>query len=550
MKFKLPNKYHFNFKLGNKEIFSIDKDRYLYQYEFLHDPGNILEFGPTRSGKTQTIIFPIIEQYSRVNNFHLRPSMVVGDPKGELFENMSAVLEARGYEVWCINMKDETFVSTDCYNPLTRIYDKYNENFLKIKPFLDMDAIRNAKHPVTEYWNQILEGENKEEIKNTKYTFSPAIKLLEGISALFIPTDDGKDPYWPQNAQGWMNSLLYYMLETCILLGEPNKFSIRSLVAYLSGSDSFVVKEDKQTKKVSSEFHDALSELPIDHFCNLKLPKDATVQQHGTFKNNVASALSIFTGGAGKVTSLNTIKLEELLDGKKPVCLFLATPDYDSTYNVIVGTMIEQIYQLAAEMSDKEKLKRGLKFILDEFANIPKIDNIENKVSVCLGRNINFTFILQNKEQADKVYGNETTQTIFNNALARGFIGGNTRESCEYFSEQIGTTTKQFYRIDIENGKSGVEVHHEEKEERLIKPEELFYRLEMGNAVHIIKGVPNPILGDLVPAFTYMSKNPKTSFEEFYDKKDISQMPHLTVTDNDLVFKNLITPNNCSLKGK
>ena len=97
--------------------------------------------------------------------------------------------------------------------------------------------------------------------------------------------------------------------------------------------------------------------------------------------------------------------------------------------------------------------------------------------------------------------------------------------------------------MDIENGKSAVEVHHEEKEERLIKPEELFYRLEMGDAVHIIKGVPNPILGDLLPAFTYMSKNPKTSFEEFYDKKDISQMPHLTVTDNDLVFKNLITLN-------
>ena len=41
-----------------------------------------------------------------------------------------------------------------------------------------------------------------------------------------------------------------------------------------------------------------------------------------------------------------------------------------------------------------------------------------------------------------------------------------------------------------------------------------------------------------------MYKYPKASFEEFYDKKDISPMPHLTVIDNDLVFKNLIIPNN------
>ena len=95
-------------------------------------------------------------------------------------------------------------------------------------------------------------------------------------------------------------------------------------------------------------------------------------------------------------------------------------------------------------------------------------------------------------------------------------------------------------------GKSNVEVHFEEKPERLIQPEELFYRLEMGNAVHIIKGIPNPVLGDLIPAFTYMSKNPKTSFEEFYSHMDLSQKPHLTVTDNDLVFKNLITPNKSS----
>lgn len=544
-KIKIKHPFHFVVNLWKFNIFKLEYDKYIYQYDFATSPGNVLINGPTRSGKTQSIIKPVIDLYSRINNFAIRPSMVVGDPKGELVTEMGPILEARGYDVWCINLKDETFINTHCYNPLRRVYDKYYEYFQKIEPFIDMEAIHNADNPLAEYWQQIEEGPNADKIKASGYTFQPAIKLLDGLSQLFIPDDEGKDPYWPQNAQGWMNSLLYYMLETSVLSATPEKFSLKSLVAYLSGSENFIATEDKKTKKVTSDFHQALENLPLTHYSRVQLPQQATVQQHGTFKNNVCKALAIFSGGAGKITSLNNIDMEELVEGKNPIALFLTIPDAETTYNIVVNTMIEQIYQLAAATADdnkSKKLNRGLRFLLDEFANIPKIKDIGAKVSVCLGRNISFTFIIQNKEQMDEVYGDNITQTILNNSLCRTFIGGNTKESCEYFSEQIGQTTRQKYRIDIEQGikkSTGVEVHFEEVREPLISSEDLFYRLEMGDCFHIIKGLPGPIKGQLLPAFKYMGKYDKMSLEEFYANK---HKPHTQIADNDLIFKDLLHP--------
>ena len=84
-----------------------------------------------------------------------------------------------------------------------------------------------------------------------------------------------------------------------------------------------------------------------------------------------------------------------------------------------------------------------------------------------------------------------------------------------------------------------MEVHFEEVLEPSISSEDLFYRLEMGNCCHIIKGLPGPILGQLLPAFKYMNKYEKMSLEEFYANK---HKPHTQIAENDLIFNDLLHP--------
>ncbi|MFP3488489.1 ATPase, partial [Staphylococcus sp. SIMBA_130] len=69
---------------------------------FIDDsPVNNLWIGTTRSGKGEMGIFPMIDIYSRAEK---KASMVLNDPKGELFASSKETLEKRGYHVEVLNL--------------------------------------------------------------------------------------------------------------------------------------------------------------------------------------------------------------------------------------------------------------------------------------------------------------------------------------------------------------------------------------------------------------------------------------------------------------
>lgn len=529
---------------NKKKWFGIEEGEFIYLYDFLQTPGNALFNAPTRSGKTQTIVLIFIDILSRICRYDLKPSMVLSDPKGELFDKMSKVLEARGYKVLSINCKEKEFLNTHCFNPLKKVYDEYLISFNKIKPYLDMDLIKGAKSPIAEYYRQL---DALPQSIRQMFSSKPAEKLLENISTTFIPTDQGNDPFWPQNAQGWMNSVLFYMLEISILAGEPDKFSLYALITYLQSDDAFISKEQTYTDPVTntsqtetiSTYEVILKGLPSYHYSVIKLPKGVKPEQQQTFKNDIISKLNLFAGAANKITSLNNIDLDDFLHGDRPVALFLITPDMDKTYNPIVGVIIEQLYLFAAQQADSnksKKLKRNIEFILDEFANIPKIKDMDTKVSVCLGRGIRFNMIVQNEEQLDGVYGKEIKETIKQNSLHQCFLGGNSMESCKAFSDEIGYTTKM---IEQDQVGAGNKLDWRPEKVPLVTPEELS-EVKLGISYHKIKSVP-PIKSNLVPAFTYMGNYEQTNSEKFYANRET---PHINKTENDLLFNRILNPFN------
>ena len=52
---------------------------------------------------------------------------------------------------------------------------------------------------------------------------------------------------------------------------------------------------------------------------------------------------------------------------------------------------------------DTAILKRNTYFVLDEFANLPKFDNIEGMVTVARSRGIRFLFVLQSYSQLKRI---------------------------------------------------------------------------------------------------------------------------------------------------
>lgn len=83
---------------------------------------NNLIIGTTRSGKGEMFVFPSIDVYSRAE---IQPSMIICDPKVELYRSSKETLEERGYEVYLLNLDDP--LHSMGFNPLTEIIETYKK---------------------------------------------------------------------------------------------------------------------------------------------------------------------------------------------------------------------------------------------------------------------------------------------------------------------------------------------------------------------------------------------------------------------------------------
>ena len=74
-----------------------------------------LIIGSTGSGKTQCVIFPMVQSLAKHNE-----SMVITDPKGEIYEQTSEMLRRKGYNIVLLNFRNPS--QGNAWNPLTLPY--------------------------------------------------------------------------------------------------------------------------------------------------------------------------------------------------------------------------------------------------------------------------------------------------------------------------------------------------------------------------------------------------------------------------------------------
>ena len=95
--------------------------------KFYIDPQltNNLFIGTTRSGKGEMFVFNLIDILSRAYKKADRPSMIIFDPKLELYKSSKHTLEKRGYVTRLLNLDDPKISAG--YNPLAIVTEYYAE---------------------------------------------------------------------------------------------------------------------------------------------------------------------------------------------------------------------------------------------------------------------------------------------------------------------------------------------------------------------------------------------------------------------------------------
>lgn len=481
--------------------------RNLYKDEIYIDdsPVNNLIIGMTRSGKGEMIVFSMIDSYSRAD---IRPSLIINDPKGELAGASKETLEKRGFEVFVINLEDP--LNSMCYNLLQLIKDAY-----------------------------------------IKGNYSQAQLLCNNLTKTLYHNPNSKDPFWEQCSMSLVNALILAICDKYIGTDKEYKitmYTVADMLATLGSKDY----EDENGEK-SNALDDYFKNLP-DHSVAKKQYATSNFAKGNTRNSIFTSAMSelnIFTfEEIAKMTSKNTIDLKSIGfntdTNNKPKAIFMVTPDYDSSNHKIISIFIDQLYYVLSKQSTigNGKCDREVVFLLDEFGNLPTINDMANKLTVCLGRNIKFNLVIQAYQQLEKLYGKDAS-TIEGNCGNQLYILSNDKETREKFSTLLGNKTQVIYSRSgslLESNKTHTESLDKE---RLINAEDL--KLKEGEMIvaRVIKRrdlagnkiTPYPVFNNNDHAMEYRYEYLGDTFDNNKKIKDIEiESIHRNVNLKDLLF--------------
>lgn len=538
---------------------------YKDKYYIDTDTVNTAILGVSRSGKGEMIVVVMIDNLSRAKN---QSSMVINDPKGELYSASKETLEKRGYDVQVLNILDP--LQGMSYNPLQLVIDAWvngddqeaakRANTLTFSLYNDPNAGDNAffNTSAQNAINGIILAIVDYCVKNDcieKVTMHNVSQMLNELGTFYYkenPDDfiekNALDEYFKSLPQGNVAKMQY---GSTSFAGEKAKGSI--LATANQGLQTFA---DKMFAKMTSKSSLDLKQVgfPKNLFFQLDerfLNKRVTVSFHkndekkteiGSYKIKV-KALGMCNMNFDealedgdllliryqdeedpnkKYRLLYRLKFEKLLDEKgrvvyqkkegfedkpeykrqvilnmmantfplkpktklsysdKPTAVFMIVPDYDKSNHALASIFVKQLYtELSMNCNDTKgkKCYRRVHFLLDEFGNMPPIDDMGGVLTVCAGRNMLFNLVLQSYSQIEKLYDKEATE-IKDNCQNHIYIMSTNKDTIEEISLRAGHKTPI--------GKSSNESHMEADnkltknadQQRIITPERLSQFIE------------------------------------------------------------------------
>ncbi len=420
-----------------------------------------LYLGSTGSGKTTGCIEPQIRAITSQKN---KPNVFISDPKGELYEHNVAHLIKNGYNVHIVNFKDTT--RSDRWNPLTECYRQMMSIRDVDKLVKHMKGLPKEKARISGKRSEFNEENGYYVFKNICYPNRDSVnKMVEfekymiqskvfselaQIAYTMLPEKSQKDPTWEMGAR----RLLLGILETMMLEGlqKPNEFT-EDMCTIKSVFDCFTLmvrssnRDSNEDDGTLARRERLLANKPketVDKIMGVLTTADSTKKGYfSVFESSLADWLQ---GHVFQLTSGTTFNIDD--DSAHPFAIFFATRDYTKSDYGIASLFVDWVYRkmlIKADLSPKDENNnpntRVTHFILDEFGNIPKIPDFENKIATARSRNIYFHIFLQSYDQLDVVYGHQTGNIIVDNCNQQSYLGSQHSETKKRFSEQCGIKT-------------------------------------------------------------------------------------------------------------
>ncbi len=503
----------------------------------MYDPIHTMIIGTTGSGKTQTYINPSIRILSQIGT---KPCMVITDPKGEVYNDNSIQLKEAGYRIIVLDLR-YPYASTR-WNPMDNAYVQYHRAAQLIKEIKihrgDKPTIYNLKladdsKNFGEEWYEFNRSaySKKEQIRSDLDAKAQELRdnaenELREVASSIVPIESKTDSSWERGAQDFLYGIMLAMLEDSM---DPNLGMTREKFNFYNLAKIATFKDDDPdnpfgTVRNYCAFRDKFSKVPSLTSTAINNAPNTTRSYMGV----LMSRISIFQdAGICYATSYNDMNFDDFTD--QPTVLFIKVPDEKESRHCIATMCVSQLYKKLVEKAsetEKLRLKRNVYFLLDEFANLPKIDKMDSLITVGRSRGIFFSLVVQSYSQLESKYGKEVAETIRGNCNIQIFIGTEDQKTREEFSKMCGEVSieTQSTSTSKSDGEQS-SINRTQQAQRVTRP--LIYPYELGQLekfeviVKIFK--EHPIRTKMTPFFATPQFDKRKAKEEYAPSKPLNE---------------------------
>lgn len=193
-----------------------------------------------------------------------------------------------------------------------------------------------------------------------------------------------------------------------------------------------------------------------------------------------------------KVTGRSDWRIRDLVDGSRPVSLYLVVPPSDiARTKPLMRLVLNQIGRRLTESLNTDRRRQKLLLMLDEFAALGRLDFFESQLAFMAGYGIRSFLITQSLNQLERSYG--PNHAILDNCHIRIAFSTNDERTAKRVSDALGTATemrvmKNYAGHRLSPWLGHLMVSRQETSRPLLTPGEVM-QLSPNDAIVMISGV-------------------------------------------------------------
>ena len=347
-------------------------DKYLYIDTY--EAHNLL-IGSTGSGKTQAVILPILKLAMMAGE-----SIVINDPKGEIYEKTAQKLEDEGYKNVVIDFEDSR--KGNNWNPLTLAHKQYKEG-----------------NP------------------------DKAIELIEDLGYYLLAEAQKReaDPFWVNSSINYFTGIVLYLFKTA----KEEEINLNS-VAKLANALLDKTSSEQFLKKVEKD--------PV-MFMKLAGTLQAPPETRGSIISVFNQKIERYLSKENLANMLSTSDFEMSTISNDKTAIFIVT-GVSSFCRNLIPLFANQVIDAVSLYGNKEK---RLNLLLDEFDSLIPIKDFALKLGYCRSINIRVTVAIQSFVHLANMYSKEDVEILkmcFGNTI---YLLSNDIYTLEEISKNCGT---------------------------------------------------------------------------------------------------------------